>query len=235
VAGSKWGYRYTGDWRLDAPQQEVKEHSLAMFSRQLGETRASLGDRLALYQVHSATLGSGVFDDPALLAALGALRDEGVIVGLSTSGPGQGTTLRRALEITAGGRPLFAAAQVTWNLLEPSIGPAAAQAAQAGWTILVKEPVANGRLTPAADPANVPPALAALAGEHGVTVDAVAIAAALAQPWAGVVLSGAVTPAQLTSNLAALTLAVPADLTDELGLAEPPDAYWSARSARPWL
>jgi aryl-alcohol dehydrogenase-like predicted oxidoreductase len=235
VAGSKWGYRYTGDWRLDAPRQEVKEHSLAMFSRQLGETRASLGDRLALYQVHSATLDSGVFDDPALLAALGALRDEGVIVGLSTSGPRQGATLRRALEITAGGRPLFAAAQVTWNLLEPSVGPAAARAADAGWTILVKEPVANGRLTPAAGPAAGPPALAALAGERGVTVDAVAIAAALAQPWAGVVLSGAVTPAQLTSNLAALTLAVPADLAQELGLAEPPDAYWSARSARPWL
>jgi aryl-alcohol dehydrogenase-like predicted oxidoreductase len=234
VAGSKWGYRYTGDWRLDAPQQEVKEHSLAMFSRQLGETRASLGDRLALYQVHSATLDSGVFDDPALLAALGALRDEGVIVGLSTSGPGQGATLRRALEITAG-RPLFAAAQVTWNLLEPSVGPAAASAAQAGWTILVKEPVANGRLTPAADPAAVPPILAALANEHGVTVDAVAIAAALAQPWAGVVLSGAVTQAQLTSNLAALAVAVPAGLAEELGLAEPPDAYWAARSARPWV
>src|SRR5271166_1835189 len=24
VAGSKWGYRYTGDWRLDAEQQEIK-------------------------------------------------------------------------------------------------------------------------------------------------------------------------------------------------------------------
>src|ERR1700751_1696715 len=26
VVGSKWGYRYTGGWRLDAGQQEVKEH-----------------------------------------------------------------------------------------------------------------------------------------------------------------------------------------------------------------
>jgi hypothetical protein len=32
IVGSKWGYRYTGGWRLDAPQQEVKEHSLAMFT-----------------------------------------------------------------------------------------------------------------------------------------------------------------------------------------------------------
>jgi aryl-alcohol dehydrogenase-like predicted oxidoreductase len=32
VVGSKWGYRYTGGWRLDGGVQEVKEHSLAMFT-----------------------------------------------------------------------------------------------------------------------------------------------------------------------------------------------------------
>ena len=30
IVGSKWGNRYTGGWRLDASQQEVKEHSLVM-------------------------------------------------------------------------------------------------------------------------------------------------------------------------------------------------------------
>src|SRR5260221_6780723 len=64
VVGSKWGYRYTGGWRLDAAQQEVKEHSLAMFTTQLGETRALLRDRLALYQVHSLTPDSGLLGDP---------------------------------------------------------------------------------------------------------------------------------------------------------------------------
>ena len=34
---------------------------------------------------------------------------------------------------------------MTWNLLEPSVGPAAAEAAAAGWAVLVKEAVANGR------------------------------------------------------------------------------------------
>ena len=29
VAGSKWGYRYTGGWRLDASQHEAKEHPRA--------------------------------------------------------------------------------------------------------------------------------------------------------------------------------------------------------------
>jgi aryl-alcohol dehydrogenase-like predicted oxidoreductase len=230
VAGSKWGYRYTGDWRLEADRHEVKEHSLAMFTTQLAQTRTQLGDRLALYEVHSLTPESGLLDDPALLAALAGLRDAGVLIGVTTSGPSQAQTLRRALNATVGGQPLFTVAQVTWNLLEPSVGAAAAEAAAAGWTILVKEAVANGRLAPGDDPAQLPAPLAELAAARGVTTDAIALAAALANPWASVVLSGAVTPGQLQANLRALELG---ELPD-LGLAQEPGAYWAARSARPW-
>jgi aryl-alcohol dehydrogenase-like predicted oxidoreductase len=123
IVGSKWGYRYTGDWRLDAPRQEVKEHSLAMFTTQLAQSRALLGGRLTLYQVHSLTLDSGLFADAPLLAALSRLRAEGVIIGLSTSGPHQAEAIRRALTVTVDGQRLFTAAEVTWNLLEPSVGP----------------------------------------------------------------------------------------------------------------
>ena len=228
VAGSKWGYRYTGDWRMDAGHQEIKEHSLATFTTQLAETRAFLGDRLALYQIHSLTTDSGPLDDPELLAALADLRAQGVIIGITTSGPGQADTLRRALEATVQGQPVFSSAQVTWNLLEPSAGPAAAEAAGAGWAILIKEALANGRLAPAGDRPSAE--LTALAGAQGVAVDAIAIAAALANPWASVVLSGAVTPAQLESNLAALTVTE----MPRLDLAESPASYWSARSGRPW-
>ena len=227
IAGSKWGYRYTGDWRLDAGQHEVKEHSLAMFTAQLAESRANLGDRLALYQVHSVTLDSPLFTDVPLLTALARLRAEGVIIGLTTSGPGQADTIRRALHLTVDGQQLVTAVQVTWNLLEPSAGLAAAEATSAGWAVLVKEAVANGRLTPAGEP---PPEVTALAMARGVTEDAIAMAAALASPWASVVLSGAVTPAQLGQNLAALTVGG----LPELDLAESPGAYWAARSARPW-
>jgi aryl-alcohol dehydrogenase-like predicted oxidoreductase len=86
VVGSKWGYRYTGDWRLDADQQEVKEHSLAMFRSQLAESRTLLDERLTLYQVHSVTPDSGLFTDAPLLAALARLRADGVIIGFTTSG-----------------------------------------------------------------------------------------------------------------------------------------------------
>jgi len=227
IAGSKWGYRYTGGWRLDAKQQEVKEHSLAMFTAQLAESRALLGDRLALYQVHSLDPDSTLFQDTALLTALARLRADGVIIGLSATGPRQADTIRRALHLTVDGQQLFTEVEVTWNLLEPSAGPAAAEAAAAGWAVLIKEAVANGRLTAAGTP---PQAVTALAKAWDVTEDAIALAAALANPWASVVLSGAVTRAQLGANLAALTVGE----LPELDLAESPGAYWAERHARPW-
>ncbi len=234
VAGSKWGYRYTAGWRLDAEVNEVKEHTLAMFTSQLAQTSALLGSRLALYQVHSLTDDSPLLQDQALLTAMAGLRDEGVLVGLSTSGPRQGDTLRRALGVRIGGAPLFATAQVTWNLLEPTVAAAAAEAAQAGCAVLVKEPVANGRLAPGGDTAGNGSPLGRAAADAGTTPDAIAIAAALAQPWATVVLSGAVSAAQLQANLAALRLDVGPDIAADLGLTEPAAAYWSARAARPW-
>jgi aryl-alcohol dehydrogenase-like predicted oxidoreductase len=232
TVGSKWGYRYTGNWRFDAPKQEIKDHSLAAFESQLAQTRAILGSTLALYQVHSLTEDSGALSDTALLTAMARLRGDGVMIGLTTSGPLQATTLRRALDTTVDGEPLFSAAEVTWNLLEPSVEPAAAQAAEAGWAILIKEAVANGRLAPGGDKAGPSSPLARIADAHGLTPDAIALAAALAKPWAAVVLSGAVTREQLTANLAALAVT---GLHDPgLDMAEPADAYWSARSHRPW-
>jgi aryl-alcohol dehydrogenase-like predicted oxidoreductase len=234
TVGSKWGYTYVGDWRMDAETHEVKDHSLAALTRQLAETRALLGDHLDLYQVHSATLDSGVLEDRAVLAALARLRDDGVVIGLSSSGPGQAATIRRALEVTADGVGPFACVQATWNLLEPSAGPALAEASAAGWGVIVKEAVANGRLTPHGQgPAAA--ALGRVAARHGAGVDAVALAAVLANPWTDVVLSGAVTPAQLEANLAALRVELTPEDLDELALlAEPPERYWQERAGLSW-
>ena len=234
TVGSKWGYTYVGDWRMDADTHEVKDHSLAALTRQEAETRALLGDHLDLYQVHSATLDSGILEDRLVLDELTRLRDQGVVIGLSSSGPAQADTIRRALELATAGAAPFACVQATWNLLEPSAGPALAEAGAAGWGVIVKEAVANGRLTPHGQgpPAD---ALARIAAERGVGVDAVALAAVLANPWVSVVLSGAVTPAQLESNLAALRVDLgPADLERLATLAEPPQRYWMARAALSW-
>jgi aryl-alcohol dehydrogenase-like predicted oxidoreductase len=234
TVGSKWGYTYVGGWRMDADVHEAKDHSLAALTRQLGESRDLLGGHLDLYQVHSATLDSRVLEDRAVLDALARLRDDGVVVGLSSSGPGQAATVRRALEITADGVAPFACVQATWNLLEPSAGPALAEASAAGWGVIVKEAVANGRLTPHGD-GPAAEALGRVAARHGVGVDAVALAAVLANPWADVVLSGAVTPAQLEANLAAVPVELdPGELEELAALAEPPERYWRERSALSW-
>ncbi|GAA5055246.1 aryl-alcohol dehydrogenase-like predicted oxidoreductase [Thermocatellispora tengchongensis] len=224
--GSKWGYAYVGGWRMDAEQQEVKELSAERLRAQLAESRELLGPYLSLYQIHSATAESGVLRDAEVLAVLRELRADGVAIGVTTTGPRQAETVDLAVE--AG---IFDTVQSTWNLLEPSAGPALARAYEAGLTVIVKEGVANGRLTARA----APPALAEAARERGVTPDALALAAVLARPWTGVVLSGAATTAQLDSNLSASGVKWTEDLDERLsGLAEPPGAYWSTRASLPW-
>jgi len=240
VVGSKWGYRYIGDWRVDAPVHEVKDHSRAAFLEQLAQTRTWLGDRLAVYHIHSATLETGVLDDVPLHRELARLRDGGVRVGVSTSGPAQAEVVRRAVEVVVAGEPLFTSVQATWNLLEPSAGPALAEAAGRGAWVIVKEAVANGLLAPGgqggtAGPGRAAEVAAEVAAELGIGVDQLAIAAALAQPWAWRVLSGAVTAEQVASNAAAAAVEVPAAAVEEvLAHAGPPEAYWAARARRPW-
>ncbi|MGH2947397.1 MAG: aldo/keto reductase [Solirubrobacteraceae bacterium] len=226
VVSSKWGYAYTAGWRIDADRHEVKDLSADQLRRQWRETRALLGEHVRLYQIHSATPESGVLDDPAVREALAALRAGGVRIGLTVTGAGQAATIERALAV--GG---FDAVQATWNLHERAGERALARAQEEGLQVIVKEALANGRLTARGSA----PALAAAARDRATTEDAIALAAALAQPWADVVLSGAATVAQLESNLAARTVSWDADLEARLGgLVEPPAAYWAARAELPW-
>ncbi len=109
----------------------------------------------------------------------------------------------------------FDAVQATWNLLEPSAGFALARAHDAGLGVMVKEALANGRLAEAL----------------GENWDAVGLAAALAQPWCDVVLSGAVSAEQVRHNLTAVDMQ---HTPDPDRFAQPPEAYWQERSALPW-
>ncbi len=229
--GSKWGYAYVGSWRVDARVHEIKDLSVHALRRQIMESRALLGDRLRLYQIHSATLDSGVLDDADVLGELGRLQSEGLAIGLSVSGPRQGDAIRRALDVVVNGTPLFQSVQATWNLLEPSAGAALAEAKARGLGVIVKEALANGRLTDQnfTEPLS---GLKRLADTQHATIDALAIAAALSQPWADVVLSGAVTTNQMLSNLNAVNLA---DRNLEWpAVAERPIEYWQHRSALAW-
>ena len=223
---SKWGYSYTAGWRVDAEEHEVKDLTAAQLRRQWRETSALLGEHLRLYQIHSATVESGVLEDREVLAELAALRERGVRIGLSATGPRQAETIERALE--TGG---FDAVQATWNLHERSAAGALARARDGGMYVMVKEALANGRLTQRG--ANRTLTLAAR--ERGISEDALALAAVLVQPWADLVLSGAATVEQLRSNLTSREVAWDDDLDERLAeLVEEPDAYWATRAELPW-
>ena len=227
--GSKWGYEYTGGWRMDADKHEVKDLGADMLRRQLGETRALLGGHLGLYQVHSATLDSGVLEARDVLRELEGLKETGVAVGLSVTGPRQAETIKQAVDTG-----VFDCVQATWNLFERSAEDALTRAHEAGMGVIVKESLANGRLVGGSRDERLRPLLEA-AQERGVTPDALAISAVLAQPWAGVVLSGATSVGALTSNLSALGAPYDRELGRQLlTLREEPELYWSERSKLPW-
>jgi aryl-alcohol dehydrogenase-like predicted oxidoreductase len=226
IISSKWGYTYTAGWRVDADPPEVKDLSVDAFRRQLAETRELLGDHLTIYQIHSATIESGVLEDEAVVRALAELRANGTGVGFTATGPDQAATIARAVELDA-----FDSVQATWNLLERSADGELRRAHDAGLTVIVKEAVANGRLTDRGHHA----VLDRVARRAGATPDAVALAAVLAQPWTDVVLSGASTVDQLHSNLAAREVELDdATLYELEGLEQDAASYWSERSALSW-
>jgi aryl-alcohol dehydrogenase-like predicted oxidoreductase len=235
---SKWGYTYTADWHVEASKHEVKDHSLAVLQRQAAESRGLLGPYLGLYQIHSATLESGVLDDQPVLHELACLRDSGWRIGLTLSGPRQTEVLRRAIAVDVEGKPLFDCIQATWNLLEPSAGAALRGAHNAGRGVIIKEALANGRLTAR----NTEPSFAlqrqyleAEAARLGTTLDGLALAAVLAQPWADVILSGAATIEQLHSNAAALAVVWDPEIAERLrGITESPEEYWAYRGGLRW-
>jgi aryl-alcohol dehydrogenase-like predicted oxidoreductase len=238
AVGSKWGYTYTAGWQVETEKHEVKEHSLPVLQRQIGESRALLGDYLNLYQIHSATLDSGVLENKEVLAELARLREDGLLIGLSLSGANQAETLQRAMAVQINGRLLFDSVQATWNLLEQSAGEALQEAHEAGMGVIVKEALANGRLTPR----NQDPAfqsrldiLNKTTAKHNTTIDALALAAVLAQPWADIVLSGAATVEQLQSNVLAVNVRWDENTAVALhSIQETPQTYWQTRSQLDW-
>lgn len=226
TVGSKWGYTYTADWKVTAPVHEVKDLSLQTLVRQWPESQHLLGPKLSLYQIHSATFESGVLSDLGVLDKLRELRSGGLAIGVSVTGSGQQKTIEQALEAGC-----FDSVQATWNLLETSAGPALAAAHATGLGVIVKEALANGRLTTRGHF----PELEDAAHLLECTPDALALGAVLAQPWADIVLSGAATVGELVSNLSAAALTVEPELIERLGvIREDARDYWSKRAALSW-
>lgn len=241
TVGSKWGYTYTAAWRVTTPEgvaHEVKRHELKVLQSQYRTSFKFLNEYLDLYQIHSATLDSGVLDNAEVLECLNGLRKAGTRVGLSVSGANQSETVEKAMSIRFDGDLLFSSVQATWNLLETSAGPALQAAHDAGMKVIVKESLANGRLTAknqASEFQSRRELLSGVASELDTTMDALAIAAVLSQPWVSTVLMGAATVEHLQSNLRAREIEWSEELAVRLNeVSETPNSYWVTRSGLAW-
>ncbi|MCH2174276.1 MAG: aldo/keto reductase [Lentisphaeria bacterium] len=236
--GSKWGYTYTADWQIDAEHHEVKEHALPVLIRQWQESLQLLGENLNIYHIHSATLDSGVLENYEVLERLWELKSHGIVVGLSLSGTGQADTLRKALTIESEGEKLFGSVQLTFNILEQSNKVLYQEASDVGLGIIVKESLANGRLTSrnqAPEFAEKAAVLNFIADAYETSIDAIAMAYVLAHDWCSVVLSGAANEAHLLSNLEAAKINLDRTDIETLDkLAEDIGVYWKTRSALAW-
>lgn len=241
TVGSKWGYTYTADWQVelnDGQKHEIKEHSLKVLQRQIKESKDLLGSYLKLYQVHSTTLDSKVLSNQSVLTELARLRDAGLAIGFSVSGVQQSETIWRALDVEFDGEQLFSSVQATWNLLEQSATAALDAAHEAGLGTIIKETLANGRLTPRNTSTSFLAQMAILktqADAHNTSLDALALGAVIQQSFADVVLSGAASIDHLHSNIASLDIVWDDPLDDLLGeLVEPAEIYWKKRSQLNW-
>jgi aryl-alcohol dehydrogenase-like predicted oxidoreductase len=239
VVASKWGYTYTAGWSTTAEQHEIKDHGLTTFTRQLGETIDSLDGYLSLYQIHSVTAEGRTLDDDALIDAIARLKEKGIRAGLTVSGPGQEIAIRKALDVLRDGTRVFDSVQATWNLLERGAEAALRDAHSGGMKVVVKEALANGRLTHGNWESDVlspfVKGIRRIAENRGTTIETLALTAALTRPWADYVLSGAATVGQVEANVAALRFNYDPAIDDELGpLSISSVEYWRARGGFSW-
>jgi len=235
VVGSKWGYYYTADWQVQANKHEIKEHSIGLLNKQWPLSHQLLSPNLKIYHIHSATFESGVLDNHEVLRKLEAIRETGIVIGLSLSGPTQGQVLEKALEIKVGSKPLFGSVQATFNILEQSAEVALMKAYDRGIGVIIKEAVANGRLTERNKQGAYLHKLQKMAETYETTIDAIALAFALSKPFVTTVLSGASTIEQLNSNVQSESLELEKSDIQQLNrLAMEAKDYWQERSSMSW-
>ncbi|MDO6739237.1 aldo/keto reductase [Wenyingzhuangia sp. 2_MG-2023] len=228
---TKWGYTYVANWKLGYKgAHEIKEHSIEKLLEQW-ETSEEMLPALKVYQIHSATLESGVLENSKVLKKLAQIKQEtGLSIGLTTSGPNQSTILQEASEIKINQQYLFDVFQVTYNVLEQSTFETLTNLIQLGKKIVIKEGVANGVIFK-----NCPPLLNDLADKYNVGIDAIALRFIIDTLQPFVVLSGAFSKDQLTDNLKALQLELtPNEIISLKTLGTKPENYWANRKSLAW-
>ena len=232
--GSKWGYEYLAEWNINAEIHERKDHSHSFLKKQWVETRMNLGKSIDLYQIHSVTPDSQVFQDRDVIQELHAIKKGGVDIGISTSGPEQKETIAQLLEINKSEK-LFSFIQCTINIFEQSCIEILKIASNEGINVIAKEIFANGRLTNLNDNLHQKnfTNLVEVALNLNVTIEDLALIWVYHLPFIKIVLTGASTIDQLEKNLNSLekiNLKIPSLVDFQLSKED----YWNTRKSLSW-
>jgi aryl-alcohol dehydrogenase-like predicted oxidoreductase len=235
---TKWGYTYTANFDANATVHEVKEHSLSKLNEQWNFSKLLL-PYLKVYQIHSATLETGILENTEVLAQLAFLKKEHHLkIGLTTSGTNQVEVIKKALEVLVDGKPVFDLFQVTYNFLDQSLLQISDELIKKNKSIVIKEALANGRVFRNKtyphynDLYNV---LKSLSKKHSVGVDAISLKYCEQTIPNSVVLSGASSTKQLKENVKLNDFSLS---TDEIELLNSfktaPEFYWAERKKLQW-
>lgn len=235
---TKWGYTYTANFDANALVHEVKEHSISKLKEQWQVSKALL-PFLTTYQIHSATLETGVLQNQGVLNELAYLKNEfNFKIGISTTGENQVEVINRALDIVVEGKPLFDTFQSTFNIFEQSILDIADSLKQEGKTLIIKEALANGRVfknTNYKKQNGFYEILNSLSYKYKVGFDAIALQFCKKTIPETIVLSGASTEKQIQENLKMNDFSLTEEELHKLSnLKVEPKAYWNARKELTW-
>ena len=232
--GSKWGYEYLANWNLNSKVHERKDHSLNFFKKQWAETKLFLKHNINLYQIHSATKDTGVLNDNKILDTLYALSEEGIEIGISTTGLDQNEMIEKVIEINKKSF-LFSSIQSTYNIFEQNSENFLIKANHEGISIIIKEVFANGRLSSDNQQYNLEiiSEIKQLSLALNQSIENIAFLWVIQKPWVDIVLSGATTKNQIDENFKCLEF-----LNLELGFLKqyklPSELYWSDRKKLRW-
>ncbi|QXP63293.1 aldo/keto reductase [Polaribacter sp. HaHaR_3_91] len=235
---TKWGYTYTANFDANATVHEVKEHSLSKLNEQWNFSKQLL-PYLKVYQIHSATLETGVLENVEVLKQLAFLKKEhNLKIGLTTTGTNQVEVIKKALEVLVDGEPVFDLFQVTYNFLDQSLIEISGELVRQNKSIVIKEALANGRVFKNESYphyAKMYTTLENLAKKHTVGVDAISLKYCEQTIPGSIVLSGASSIDQLKQNLEMNSFTLSADEIETLNsLKVSPDAYWTERKQLQW-
>jgi aryl-alcohol dehydrogenase-like predicted oxidoreductase len=235
---TKWGYTYTANFDKNAKIHEIKEHSFEKLKQQWNFSKQLL-PYLKVYQIHSATLETGVLENTAVLTHLAFLKKTHHLkIGLTTTGTNQVEVIKKAQTILVDGASLFDTFQVTYNFLDQSLQKIANELILQNKQIIIKEALANGRVFRNKNYQHyneIYAVLESMSKKYKVGVDAISLKYCEQTIPNSIVLSGASDTNQLKENLKLNDFRLSnEDIKSLNSFKVSPKLYWEERKKLEW-